>query len=188
MIVKLEPRMMRLLCRLAETRGRVVSSQQLLDSVWPGVVVGPASVYQAISALRKILGDSDTTPTYIATVLRKGYRLLAAVEPAAEVTVNAPASAEENSGAAGDKAPQPQPQPSLQRLVSLILLCRPRDYRWRSPARWCCYPLRCSAGTHSHRFRGDRSPTCLTLSSFPSMCPAMRPKPGILSRIRSRGK
>ncbi len=93
-VVKLEPRMMRLLCRLAETRGRVVSSQQLLDSVWAGVVVGPASVYQAISALRKILGDSDATPTYIATVLRKGYRLLAAVESEVIESADVPAPAE----------------------------------------------------------------------------------------------
>lgn len=78
--IKLEPRMMRLLCRLAEQPEQVVSSQQLLDSVWPGVIVGPASVYQAVSALRKILGDTGATPTYIATVARKGYRLIAAVQ------------------------------------------------------------------------------------------------------------
>jgi DNA-binding winged helix-turn-helix (wHTH) protein len=79
---------------MAETRGEVVSSQQLLDSVWPGVVVGSASVYQDISALRKILGDSEATPTYIATVLRKGYRLLAALEPVANVATDAAAPAE----------------------------------------------------------------------------------------------
>lgn len=79
-IVKLEPRMMRLLMRLAEKPGQVVSTEQLLDSVWSGVVVGPASVYQAVSQLRKLLGDTDPVPTYIATVPRKGYRLVAAVE------------------------------------------------------------------------------------------------------------
>ena len=79
-VVKLEPRMMRLLCRLAESRGQVVSYQELLDSVWAGVVVGPASVYQGVSALRRILGDSGDTPTYIATVSRKGYRLVAPVD------------------------------------------------------------------------------------------------------------
>jgi TolB-like protein/Flp pilus assembly protein TadD len=47
------------------------------------VIVGPASVYQAISQLRKILGDTDPEPTYIATVPRKGYRLIAAVQPVA---------------------------------------------------------------------------------------------------------
>ncbi|HUQ12565.1 MAG TPA: winged helix-turn-helix domain-containing protein [Steroidobacteraceae bacterium] len=77
LVIKLEPRMARLLGRLAGNPGEVVSTQQLLDSVWPDVVVGPASVYQAISHLRKLLGDTGSTPTYIATVPRKGYRLVA---------------------------------------------------------------------------------------------------------------
>src|SRR5215510_3831277 len=77
--IKLEPRTMRLLLCLAEKPGKVLSSQQLLDSVWTGVVVGPASVYQAVSSLRKLLGDTDPEPTYIATVSRKGYRLVAPV-------------------------------------------------------------------------------------------------------------
>jgi TolB-like protein/DNA-binding winged helix-turn-helix (wHTH) protein/tetratricopeptide (TPR) repeat protein len=78
-LVKLEPRTMRLLLRLASAPGQVVTSQQLLDDVWSKVVVGSASVYQAISQLRKLLGDTDSTPSYIATVPRKGYRLVAAV-------------------------------------------------------------------------------------------------------------
>jgi DNA-binding winged helix-turn-helix (wHTH) protein/TolB-like protein/Tfp pilus assembly protein PilF len=78
--VRLEPRTMRLLVRLAEAPGQVVSSRELLDSVWSGVVVGPASVYQAISQLRKLLGDTDPVPTFIATVPRKGYRLIAPVQ------------------------------------------------------------------------------------------------------------
>jgi DNA-binding winged helix-turn-helix (wHTH) protein/TolB-like protein/Tfp pilus assembly protein PilF len=78
--VRLEPRTMRLLVRLAEAPGQVVSSRELLDSVWSGVVVGPASVYQAISQLRKLLGDTDPVPTFIATVPRKGYRLVAPVQ------------------------------------------------------------------------------------------------------------
>ena len=78
-IVKLEPRTMRLLLRLCESPGQVMSPQQLLDDVWSGVVVGPASVYQAISQLRKLLLDTDPAPTYIATIPRKGYRLIAPV-------------------------------------------------------------------------------------------------------------
>jgi transcriptional activator of cad operon len=78
---KLEPRTMRLLLLLAETPGEVLSVDQMLNEVWPGVVVGPASVYQAISQLRRALGDSDTAPCYLATVPRKGYRLIAAVGP-----------------------------------------------------------------------------------------------------------
>jgi len=80
---KLEPRMMRLLTCLAEADGAVVSQERLLAQVWSGVVVGPASVYQAISQLRRLLGDTDPEPSYIATVPRKGYRLVAPIRPVA---------------------------------------------------------------------------------------------------------
>jgi TolB-like protein/DNA-binding winged helix-turn-helix (wHTH) protein len=79
--LKLEPRMMRLLTCLAQSAGAVVSQEHLLANVWAGVVVGPASVYQAISQLRRLLGDTDAEPSYIATVPRKGYRLIAPVRP-----------------------------------------------------------------------------------------------------------
>ena len=75
--VKLEPRTMRLLMCLAESGGAVVGQERLLNEVWPGLVVGPASVYQSVSQLRKLLRDTDSPPTYIATVSRKGYRLIA---------------------------------------------------------------------------------------------------------------
>jgi transcriptional activator of cad operon len=78
---KLEPRTMRLLICLVDSAGAVVSIERLLSEVWTGVIVGSASVYQAVSQLRKILGDTDPEPTYIATVPRKGYRLIAAVHP-----------------------------------------------------------------------------------------------------------
>jgi transcriptional activator of cad operon len=78
---KLEPRTMRLLMCLADSAGSVVSVDRLLSEVWSGVVVGSASVYQAVSQLRKILGDVDPNPTYITTVPRKGYRLIASVKP-----------------------------------------------------------------------------------------------------------
>jgi TolB-like protein/DNA-binding winged helix-turn-helix (wHTH) protein/Flp pilus assembly protein TadD len=79
---KLEPRAMRLLLCLANSAGEVVSIDRLLTEVWAGVVVGSASVYEAVSQLRKILGDVDPKPTYIATIPRKGYRLIASVQHA----------------------------------------------------------------------------------------------------------
>src|SRR5271168_4648613 len=77
---KLEPRTMQLLMCLANSAGAVVSVDHLLAEVWADVVVGSASVYQAVSQLRKMLGDVDPNPTYIATVPRKGYRLVAPVQ------------------------------------------------------------------------------------------------------------
>jgi transcriptional activator of cad operon len=79
-VVKLEPRAMRLLLHLAAYAGRVVGVTELLEQVWPNVVVTQQSVYATIAELRRALGDSADAPQYIATVARKGYRLVARVE------------------------------------------------------------------------------------------------------------
>lgn len=78
---RLEVRTMRLLVCLAEHAGEVVSIEELLDKVWPGVAVSSDSVYQAVASLRRLLGDDPKQPTYIATVPRLGYRMLATVGP-----------------------------------------------------------------------------------------------------------
>ena len=78
--VRLEARTMRLLLCLAESPGEVVSIDALLSQVWSGVVVTPDSVYQAVAALRRLLGDDAKQPAYIVTVPRLGYRLVAPVE------------------------------------------------------------------------------------------------------------
>jgi TolB-like protein/DNA-binding winged helix-turn-helix (wHTH) protein len=79
--VRLEARTMRLLVCLAERAGEIVSIDELLDRVWSGVTVAPDSVYQAVASLRRLLGDDPKQPTYIATVPRLGYRMMAPVEP-----------------------------------------------------------------------------------------------------------
>jgi TolB-like protein/DNA-binding winged helix-turn-helix (wHTH) protein/Tfp pilus assembly protein PilF len=79
--VKLERRAMQLLLCLARHADQVVSVEQLLDEVWTGVVVTPDSVYHAVAALRRLLGDDTKRPTYIANVPRRGYRLIAPVAP-----------------------------------------------------------------------------------------------------------
>jgi transcriptional activator of cad operon len=83
-IVRLEARTMRLLLYLAGRAGEVASINELLNEVWPGVIVTSDSVYQAVTSLRRVLGDDPKQPTYIATVPRRGYRMIA--------TVSAPAS------------------------------------------------------------------------------------------------
>jgi TolB-like protein/DNA-binding winged helix-turn-helix (wHTH) protein len=79
--VRLEARTMRVLVCLAEHTGEVVSIDDLLNQVWSGVNVSPDSVYQAVTSLRRVLGDDPKQPTYIATVPRLGYRMVATVSP-----------------------------------------------------------------------------------------------------------
>jgi DNA-binding winged helix-turn-helix (wHTH) protein/TolB-like protein/tetratricopeptide (TPR) repeat protein len=82
-VARLEPRVMRLLVHLAVRPGAVVSTDELLDSVWKGVVVTPDSVYTSVARLRRVLEDGAPDP-YVVTVPRRGYRLVAPVtRPAA---------------------------------------------------------------------------------------------------------
>lgn len=87
---KLEPRAMRLLAALAQAGGEVVLADDLLAAVWPGLFVTPSSLYDAVAQLRRVLG-----PDHIATVPRKGYRLVTPVQPdaAAQNGMHPPTSA-----------------------------------------------------------------------------------------------
>jgi adenylate cyclase len=76
---KLEPKAMALLCYLADRSGQVVTREALLAAIWPGVVVGDDSLTQAVIKLRKALGDVADAPTYIQTIPKRGYRLVATV-------------------------------------------------------------------------------------------------------------
>jgi transcriptional activator of cad operon len=88
--VRVEARTMRLLLCLAEHAGQVVSIDALLEQVWTGVIVTQDSVYQAITSLRRLLGDDPKQPIYIATVPRLGYRMVATVSPWVERSSNPP--------------------------------------------------------------------------------------------------
>jgi transcriptional activator of cad operon len=88
--VRVEARTMRLLQCLAERAGQVVSIDDLLEQVWAGVIVTPDSVYQAITSLRRLLGDDPKQPSYIATVPRLGYRMVASVSPWVDLPLNSP--------------------------------------------------------------------------------------------------
>lgn len=60
-----------LLCELVAQRHRVVSQDELLERVWPGMAVEPNNLQVQIWALRKLLG-----PGFIVTVARRGYRFM----------------------------------------------------------------------------------------------------------------
>jgi DNA-binding winged helix-turn-helix (wHTH) protein/TolB-like protein/Tfp pilus assembly protein PilF len=89
---RIEPKVMAVLLCLADRPGEVVSRDALLAAVWPGVIVGEDSVTQAIIKLRKALGDSTEAPSYIQTIAKSGYRLVASV--ARPETVSAPVTPE----------------------------------------------------------------------------------------------
>jgi DNA-binding winged helix-turn-helix (wHTH) protein/TolB-like protein len=75
----LEPKAMEVLLLLAQRAGQVISREDLLATVWSGSVVGDDTLTQAVIKLRKALGDDTRSPTYIETIAKRGYRLIAEV-------------------------------------------------------------------------------------------------------------
>jgi len=70
--VELEGKPLEILLELLRHAGEVVTKDELLDAVWPGVVVVEGSLTTAISKLRKAMSDEGRL---IETVPRIGYRL-----------------------------------------------------------------------------------------------------------------
>ena len=77
--VRLEPKVMEVLVALADHAGAVLSREDLLAAVWPGVVVGDEALTQSIIKLRRALGDNPRSPAFIETIPKRGYRLIAQV-------------------------------------------------------------------------------------------------------------
>lgn len=76
---RLPPKFIQVLQVLAQDAGQVVTREQLLDRVWPDVVVTESVLTRAIFELRKVFGDSAQNPTVIETIPKTGYRLIAPV-------------------------------------------------------------------------------------------------------------
>ena len=77
---RLEPKVMNVLCLLAQEPGKVFSKDEILEHVWPNQIVDPELVTRAIFELRKLFCDDPKEPQYIKTIPRKGYILLPSIE------------------------------------------------------------------------------------------------------------
>jgi DNA-binding winged helix-turn-helix (wHTH) protein len=76
--VAIPDRSVDVLLELVSRPGEVISKDALIEAAWKDVAVTDNSLEQAISALRRILGQSADAP-YIDTVARRGYRFGASV-------------------------------------------------------------------------------------------------------------
>jgi len=77
----LQPRPFDVLVYLIENRGRVVSTDELLDAIWKDEIVQPGSLAAAIMRVRKALLDNDPdSGPIIRTHQRVGYRFIAELD------------------------------------------------------------------------------------------------------------
>ena len=75
-VVPLGHRAIELLCSLVAAKGALVTKDELLRLVWPGLTVEENNLQVQISALRKALHSADDTQDYVVTVPGRGYRFI----------------------------------------------------------------------------------------------------------------
>jgi adenylate cyclase len=75
-----------LLLVLMRAAPNLVSLDELMRLVWPGIVVSPETVSQRVKLLRDALDDDPRAPRYIAGLRGRGYQVVAAVEEVGETS------------------------------------------------------------------------------------------------------
>ena len=117
--IELGTRALDLLLVLLETDGSLVSKDELMSRVWPGIVVAEENLKTQIFALRKALGEDRD---FIRTEFGRGYRFTAAIRSTATRSAC--------------EQPTRRRGRSRQRLVSRPISRRPL-HGWRAPtSRW----------------------------------------------------
>jgi DNA-binding winged helix-turn-helix (wHTH) protein/Flp pilus assembly protein TadD len=89
--VALPEKAYRTLVHLVRNAGALVSREAILTAVWPDVVVENANVAKVVHILRTTLGDGSSDESYIETVAKHGYRMVADVARVSAGTVPPPA-------------------------------------------------------------------------------------------------
>jgi DNA-binding winged helix-turn-helix (wHTH) protein len=87
----------------------VVSLDEMMRQVWPGLIVSPETVSKRVMLLRDALDEDPRSPRYIAGLRGRGYQIIAAVSQMAEVITDATAvgdaSKSQNPLAAPENSP-----------------------------------------------------------------------------------
>ena len=90
--VPLGSRALDILCLLVAANGEIVSKDELMSRVWPGVVVEENNIQVHVSALRKAIDEEKSGQTHLVTVPGRGYRLVGLKSPLAPRASDDPAA------------------------------------------------------------------------------------------------
>jgi len=73
--IECEPRVFELLVYFCQHPQKAISREELLAHVWSGRIVSHAAINRAIGELRKVIEDNPSTPQWLITISKVGYRL-----------------------------------------------------------------------------------------------------------------
>ena len=88
--IRLEPQVFDLLALLVQHPGRLISRDELIAEVWGGRIVSESAISARINAARKATGDDGDRQHVIATVPRRGIKLVTSVEVLGEARPQSP--------------------------------------------------------------------------------------------------
>src|ERR1039457_4807682 len=109
--IRLQEQPFQVLAALLQHTGQVVTREHLRQKIWPAdtFVDFDHSLNTAVNKIREALGDSASSPRFVETLARRGYRFLAPVDaPASSATYSpAPPSPAAVTTMAENKSPAP---------------------------------------------------------------------------------
>lgn len=124
--IRLEPRLHSLLNYFLLHPNTLLAKDTLIEKVWPVEEGTDAAVMRAVGALRKVLGDDVRSPSYIATVSKKGYCWLAEIKQVELFSVKLPVEPLSDSNSLpttlAGAAKRPLPWRFIAATAALILL------------------------------------------------------------------
>ncbi len=88
--IALTPKAFSVLVYLVTHAGRLVTKDEFMDHVWPGVFVGDAALKVCVREIRRALGDQPDAPRFVETSHRRGYRFIAPVRIESHPSADAP--------------------------------------------------------------------------------------------------
>ena len=94
--IPLAPKVFDTLLYFVERPSQLITKRELLEAIWPHVIVEENNLNQAISGLRRVLGETVGEHRFIVTAPGLGYRFVAEVRvvPAADEATPQPAAGE----------------------------------------------------------------------------------------------
>lgn len=130
-VLAVEPKAFRVLLHLVHNPQRLISKEELLDSVWGDASVTENSLTQNIAKLRRLLNDDVRNPRYIETVATVGYRFLCNVEISEEASGNAGFSESRNGMSEWKGTEEPAPLAAKWTIEGMAERGGAKKTRWR---------------------------------------------------------
>ena len=115
----MEPQVFDLLEHLVRNRGRVVSKDDMISSVWNGRIVSDATLASRVGAARSVLGDNGREQRIIRTMIGKGVRFVADVHETQESVPSVPEQSGKSPSLAAAIHPLPLPLPDKPSIAVL---------------------------------------------------------------------